>query len=543
MADEKEEMLAGSVNVPEVIKGLARAVNDTYTYANNSLFGALIPTYYKDYYYRYIQRSCAWLDGFVYSLHYQSGIISTRIGAKLIAGLTKQIVGESLVFKKSSKEDDNEALSFVRDWANKQNIKKAIYGAIGFALGVGTSLLKVNKKSNGDLWLEPCRFDNCFFVKSFTGEVTEATFLIRGYADTRPEHNNQQFILVERRYYDISEGKIERTETGFEVKERKGDRKAMVCYEVYRAHGTTFNNLMAQSVTNSKVNWQELPKFIKNLIRADYSTIKIGEPQLLGFPTIGVECLCNSELDLSVPTAGFGESMLVGIQDDMITYELSSSYLLRDMYYGKGTVYVPKSLSISDVNGNVLEGVGDTKFETVAGLPPEEQKITVEQFQVRGQEWQQIKENCLKNIAVKWGMSPKILSSFLANGQAQMTATQIDSEDDVSIAFITNERSYFKPALNRIIELVLNYYGKAGNVELDFASPSLLNKDRLIHRVSEQMSLGLMDTEEAIRTLYPDTDEDIIKSKIEKAEKLQKDNAFANLDEFDEEGTFKGTTE
>ena len=57
------------------------------------------------------------------------------------------------------------------------------------------------------------------------------------------------------------------------------------------------------------------------------------------------------------------------------------------------------------------------------------------------------------------------------------------------------------------------------------------------------MSLGLMDTEEAIRTLYPDTDEDIIKSKIEKAEKLQKDNAFANLDEFDDEGTFKGTTE
>ena len=39
MADEKEEMLTGAINVPEVIKGLARAVNDTYTYANNSLFG------------------------------------------------------------------------------------------------------------------------------------------------------------------------------------------------------------------------------------------------------------------------------------------------------------------------------------------------------------------------------------------------------------------------------------------------------------------------------------------------------------------------
>ena len=77
-------------------KGIAQAINDTFSYADNSLFYAMMPVYYQAYAWRYIRPACQWLDGYVPNLHQGglSGIVSTRIASSLITGLTKQIVGE-----------------------------------------------------------------------------------------------------------------------------------------------------------------------------------------------------------------------------------------------------------------------------------------------------------------------------------------------------------------------------------------------------------------------------------------------------------------
>lgn len=546
------------------LQGLANAINRTYTYANNSYFGALIPNFYRDYYYRNIQIACGWLDGYVWSLHSSSGIISTRIGTKLITGLTKQVVGERLVFRKASSEPGYETLRFVSKWAKDQDIIKAVYAGIGFALGVGTSLLKINRKMNGDLWWEAIRFDNCFFLSSFTNEIQEATFYIRGYTDTRPDKSVQQFVLVEHRYYNEEEkGSVTEDENGMFVPSKiKGTKTAMVEYRVHRCKGTSYNNLNQTDVNSKGLKWQELPDEIRKMIRRDFGAIRVGEPQKLGLPNLGVVALRNGEVDLSVPTGtSFGEGMLIGIQDDMICYEVATSYQIRDMYLGKGTVYVPKDLNINDFNpalvsppgelgapleaigapSGVLSGIGEDKIETVKGVSPDQQKIMVEQFQIRGQEWQQIKENALRNIAVKWGMSPKILSSFLAQG-AQMTATQIDSEDDLCIAFIAHTRSYFKNALNELLETTLNYYGYTYDVECDFASPSLLNKDRLLERTIKMLENGLIDIEEALRLMNPDMDEEALQAKIDIAKKQREQMMLSN--EFNQEGEFDlgGTT-
>ena len=541
-----------SAFVIPAIQGLANAINRTYTYANNSFFGALIPNFYRDYYYRNIQLACGWLDGYVWSLHSTSGIISTRIGTKLITGLTKQVVGERLVFHKASDEPGYDTLRFVSKWAKDQDIVKAVYAGVGFALGIGTSLLKINRKMDGNLWWEAVRFDNCFYLSSFSNEIQEATFYIRGYTDTRPDKSVQQFVLVEHRYYDCEErGSVAEDENGMFVPAKiKGTKTAMVEYCVHRCKGTSYNNLMQTDVNAKGVKWQELPEEIRKMIRRDFGAIRVGEPQKLGLPNLGVVALRNGEVDLSVPTGtAFGEGMLIGIQDDMITYEVATSYLIRDMYLGKGTVYVPKDLSLTDYNpalgpvSGVLNGIGEDKIETVNGVSPEQQKITVEQFQIRAQEWQQIKENSLRNIAVKWGMSPKILSSFLAQG-AQMTATQIDSEDDMCIAFIAHTRAYFKNAINELLETTLNYYGYSANVEADFASPSLLNKDRLLDRTIKMLENGLIDIEEALRLMNPDMDEEALQQKIEIAKKQREEMMLSNQTEFNQEGGFDlgGTT-
>ena len=575
MADNEKQIVDATlenIGVPDWQITLAGAVNETYSYANSTLFIANIAGYYRDYAFHYIRPAIQWLDGFVPSLHnYGTGIMSTRIATKLISGLTKQICGERLIFRlKGEKTKENlAALRFISDWYSKNKVHKAIKNGIGFAFGVGTSLVKLNRKANGVLWIEPVRFDNCYFLSTFTGDVEEATFMIRGYIDTRDGKDRCQYFLCEHRFYKVYEkGLIKKLPDGkYKTIHRKGERVPMVEYRVHRATSQSLNNLMASSASRSSIHWEEIPAEIRRMIKHDYSTIRIDEEQELGFVDLGTYIFLNGEGDISVPTgANFGESMIIGIQDDLITYEVASSYLLRDMDNGKGTVYLPKNLSLGDVGGgapineyeeengmvktpivtpvippnaNNPYGKMPNTVETLKGVSPEDQQAIVQQFDVRPDQWQLIKENALKNIAVKWGMSPKVLASFLAQGSAQMTATQIDSEDDISIAFINLHRSYFIDTIQAIIEQVLNYNGFDANIEVRFASPSLINKDRLLNRIAQELQLGLITPEEAIREMNPDLDEEALQTKIDQVKQYQQEQMLMGLNQMDEvEGGF-----
>ena len=552
---EKSELVITNAGVPTWQTGISQAINETYNFANSSLWLGLLPAYYRDYAWRYLRPAIQWLDGYVPSLHQNgfSGIVSTRIGSKLISGYTKQVVGERLVFKPTDKTystDTKNALNKISDWYEKNNVIKSIYAGVGFALGLGTSLLKINKASSGELWTEAVRLDNCFYFADFRNEVKEATFLIRSYVDTRKDKTNQQFYLVEHRYWKYYDKPdiLKKLDGSYEVIHAKGDKVAMVKYQVHRVKGTTMNNVMPDNLESASLNWSEIPESVRKGIKENYSVLRINEEQELGLMNLGVFPLLNGEIDLSIPTGtNFGESLLVGVQDDMIAYELACSYMIRDMYLGKGTVYVPKSLSLGDVLGvdgasnpsdSVLNGVGESKIEMVKGLDPDKQTIVVQQFEIRVDQWQVAKENALKSIAVKWGMSPKILASFLANGAAQMTATQIDSEDDLSIAAINHTRSYFENAINDMIETVLNYYGLKANIKVGFSSPSLLNKDRLLERINKDLEMGLIVIEEAIREYYLDADEETLQTKIQKAKALQEQMQMAQLTEMNPDGTF-----
>ena len=543
-----------NIGVSSFQDSLANVVNDTYSFANSSLFIAAIAGYYQDYAYRYIRPAVQWMDGFVPSIHSPgTGIMSTHIAGALISGLTRQIVGEKLVYRVSDNDEKSmETLKFTSEWAKKQNIKKAVKSAIGYALGVGTSLLKINKRMNGDLWWEGCRFDTCVYLASFTGEIKEAEFLLRSYVDTRGKKGEKHYYLCEKRYYKVSPGKIEKLPDGtFATTEVKGELIPTVEYVVHCAGSQSLQNITNREMMRKTIGWTEIPQEIRKLIKDDYSVLRIGEPQKLGFRDLGVVALLNGDSDITCPTGtNFGQSLIVPIQDDLIVYEVASSYLLRDMYNGKGTVYLPKNMSLGDFGGfpniEVLGGganeipgdynaaktpvappmippsplseMPNTPIEIMKGVNPEDQKAIVQQFETRGQEWQTIKENALKNIATKWGMSPKILNSFLAVGQVQQTATQIDSEDDVSIAFINLTRSCFIDKIDELLETTLNYYGKAANVHIEFASPSLINKDRILQRVSSMRQEGFIDTEDALRELFPDLDEEEIQAKVKKAQ-------------------------
>ena len=108
----------------------------------------------------------------------------------------------------------------------------------------------------------------------------------------------------------------------------------------------------------------------------------------------------------------------------------------------------------------------------------------------------------------------------------------------MSIAFISHTRAYFKKSLNDLIELVLNYNGKEGNVEIDFASPSLVNKDRILDRTIKELENGLIDIEEALRILNPDMDEEALQAKISVAKESRNKMFLDQQTEMNEEGAF-----
>lgn len=586
MAEETKQIVQDvipNIGTPDWVNSLAAALNKTYSYSNSTLFVANINSYYKDYAFRLILPSVQWLDGFVPELHNNgTGIISTRIASCLISGLAKHIAGEKLLFKPTEKASPEvfKVLKTVDEWANKQKIHKAVKNAIGYSCGIGTSCIKLNVKNGNTVWWQPFRFDNFYFLSSANGEVRDASFFMRSYIDTRDGKDNCQYFLYERRYYKYFDGKVKDNGDGtYTVLETKG-YKPVSEYKVHRATSQSLNNMMPSSTARSSVNWEEIPAEIRKLIKSDYSVIRINEPQRLPFPNLGVELFINGEGDISVPTGdGFGESMIVKALDDFITYEIATSYQLRDMNLGKGTIYLPKSMSLGDVVGGSLPPVaapsttpssgtpdhvpsvteqsaanapinvppiapmqnpwsnqGNTPLEFMKGVSPEEQQAIVQQFEVRGEEWQRIKENSVKNIAVKWGMSPKILASFLIQGQAQMTATQIDSEDDSSIAFINLHRSYFIDAINKLLETTLNFMGIPNNVKCSFASPSLLNKDRLLQRVLQKLQAGLITLEDAIREMNPDVDEETLQSMVEKALQNQQNQLLMGMTQMNELG-------
>ena len=75
--------------------------------------------------------------------------------------------------------------------------------------------------------------------------------------------------------------------------------------------------------------------------------------------------------------------------------------------------------------------------------------------------------------------------------------------------------------------------------KIDFASPSLLNRDRLLKRITQELEAGLIDIEDAIRELNPDLDEEALQAKIEKAKANQELMQMQNLTELGPDGSFE----
>lgn len=533
MADEV--FTFNSTTFPQMSRSSSIVVNQTYSWINNVGFYAAVNPVYYSYYYNNVRRMSYWLDGFVPTFHKEdNGIFSTRFANSLVNSIGDQIIGRRLLFKNVGLEKDktgldNASLKFSEDWAKRAEFQTGVKKAEKYALGLGTSLIKLNV-SKGDLWCEPVRLDYFYFEVNGRGELQEVTCLLKGYTDvSRSEKENINYYLVEKRFFKSEK------ETTF-VKDAEGNlqpkesivKSPCVVYQVHKYVGNILNNQTYDTSMSEDVRWDSLPKKIKDSIKKDYSIIKIGEPQALPFKQhLGAYLITADDGNISLPQVPFGTSILENLVAYLMGYDIAFSYFFRDMYQSKGIVIVPKYMqSQSNVSGNralndPFSGLDQSMFTGYQTTSQEKQAIEKVQFELRGLEWAQVRDYLVENIAMQLQLSPRTIASFLASGEAK-TATQTNSEDSNSISFIETRRSTLEKPINKMLKDVCDYYHMPDKVEIRFSKEGVINRSQLLADVDAQLRMGVIDLYSALKEIMIDSDESQI---LERYNKLKEESA------------------
>lgn len=513
----------------------AYGMNQTFNFANNSMFYALVNPNYYDYYYRIVRVNLGWYDGYVQGWHnIQNGIASTHIGTSIIKNVSQQVFGKNVTYKKGTSATDNNALNFIANvWSIKSKMDKKWKLAIEYTFAGGTCVLKTNQ-SGKDLWVEAARTDYFYFETDFQGQINDITFFVKGYINTNSKENARDeganYFFVERRYYkDIPHEIIlksldTKTNKPINVKVIKYEKHVPVVeYQVHRYVGQMFNNLnIAAMKLERGLNWNDIPKNVKTMIKKDYSAYFVNEPIRLPFGDLGCDLITNGQ-DSSIPQSIFGESILTNVRAYLMEYEMMNAYSVRDMFNGQGQVGIPKALSQGDMTknyGSTIYSDNKMNYQLYPG-DPDKQKPVVTQFELRAVEWETKKDDILKKIATTIGMAPKLLASYLANAGAIKTATQIDSDDGSVMSFIENKRGVFEPPFNDCLKRILRFYGYTDNVEIKFGTPSLINKQDILKTAYFEYNNGLIDLRECLAQIFPDFDEQQLDAYEARAKKRQ----------------------
>lgn len=537
---ESSTKINQELNINQNIQYLAYGCNSTYNYANNPLFYAFIDVAYKNYYLRSVKENLEWYDGFVNNFHnVQNGIFSTQLANSLCSGIAKQIVGSNLMFKNTMKNATNKSLDFITNEWNKNvcNFRDVVKLAVEYSGASGTSLIKINQ-SFKDFWCEALRQDQFYFTTDTRGKVTELNAFIKSYVSNESD-KTPNYMLVESRYFkEVPKSTPVKMLNGKVKYYGKTELKPFVEYKVFRYQGQINNNINYNQVEKG-LKWQDIPNSFKRVLKRDYTAIRVNEPMQLPFEDLGCELIMVNGRDGQVPFARFGKSWLSNIRADLIAYDLMHAYSVRDMYNGQGQVGIPKALSQNDLSGasNNVYGQSKLNYETFIG-DPNTQKPIVTQFELRVNEWEQKKDDILKSIATKLGISPKNIASYLSDTIIQKTATQVKSDDFTGEEFINEARGNIENPINAILKTICLMYGHKESIAVRFNANVPTDYHQLLEDTDFEYQNGYIDLRGALTKLNPNASESQLDELEEKAKTRQEELRINSVGEINELGAF-----
>ena len=558
MADEVSQ----NVDFPRVLRAYTQNQPILNEWTNHSAFYAIYPSYYFTFANMWLRKWLQWFDGFVPGIHDGvSGIISTRLATTLCYRLGEQVFGGGLLYSNSANtKDAKQALKFISGKFNEDaDIDNQLLKAFILAAAGGTSYAKTNKSNDGELWVDTWRADQCWSDVDFKGKVNRAKFLIAKYTKTVPnrESESNNFYLVEERFIatrkDAKEYKKEYHDQiqGFILPPNLHIGQSYVRYQVFRLQGQV--NDFNQGVNLGRaLNWEDLPKDIKQAIIDAYGTIKLNVPNKLPFIDLGVDMFKWTSFISNLPQLPYGESVIAKIQAYLFEYDFVNSAMNTDVYLGRGRVMIPKSLQSPrpsgvngmQSNGGYNQGLDSFIFTKVDYATTEDKKPEAIQFELRSQEWINTRNNLLESIATAIGISPSTIASYLNDASAR-TAREISSEESATALFVENRRKLLSKPINDLISRVLLYYGFSDCVVAKFSKSGQTNTTLVTENTISAYNAKLMSQYQAVKNINPDMSEEELQAEIsrinEEQERLRQENE--QMDFNDNMGEFGGVNE
>lgn len=501
-------------------------VNQTYSYINNTGFYALAnPTYYN-YYYRFVRRYAWWYDRYVPDFHNaQQGYFSTGVAHAIVDGIANQIVGRKILFKRAGEVESlqkSDSLRRAYEWGTQAQFTSKIRELTKYSGALGTSCMKSNVDSHGEIWLEALRLDDFFFKTDFKGNLTEITCLIKSYTDTQRQRVEKwadsygensklelggKYYLIEKRFYKNIKEIVKGVMTSHDV--------PFVVYQIHKYNGTITNAQTWNVNFQESVRFDSLPSCVKKAIINDYATVMFDKPQRLPFTDLGCDLYRYNGNDGSLSQQPFGQSILTNLISDLMEYDLAFSYSVRDMYQGKGTVFMAKELQTAASGQSAYQGLEDTLI-TLVNSWQADGKLPIDkvQFDLRVAEWREKRNAIYESIAMKLNISPSSLASFLSDNTAR-TAKEVSTESTATDNYVDIQRESLESTLNRTLKRIGNYYGWADTIEVRWAKATGQGIDQVVDRVIKLKSAGLIEPKEALRQIYIDLDESQIDAMYE----------------------------
>jgi hypothetical protein len=530
----------------------------TYSFIDRSAFYGMISAPYYSFMNRIVKSWLWWNDGFVPYFHNSTqGIPSTHIAGAIVKKLARKVVGGRVMYKNTGYENThshnkptlNEALNFISTkWAKKVDFEDIIKKATEYAAAAGTSLVKLNKDAEGELWCEALRFDSFIPCVDVRGKVTDIKCFLRYFTDLGVGEKREPqeaevftgFYVVEHRYF----GDHTRID-GTELK-----NVPLVEYAIHRQSGSITNGNYISKDMATEIPFRDMPTYMRKAIGKAYPGIAFNRPIVLPFKdSLGCEIVKWTSGVGGLPELPFGESVLSNIITHLQAWDYYYAASNTDMYLGRGRVLAPKQITGAGTKGgNYNTGLDKFIYTEYQTTDPEGQKPTPIQFDLRSMDWTEIRNRLIQDMAINIGVNISTLASFLNDSTAR-TAREISTEENDTAEYVNDQRSTLEKPLNRILKLVTLYNGLEDDVVIRWSGAGLTNR----HSLAEILSIALnsstpfISQKKAVETFNYDDDDMQVWEEYEqiKADEKAKEQQYNDSNYFgdvnDSEQTIEST--
>ena len=436
--------------------GLKNSVlGNIFDYYVANPFYLFAPSYYQHFYASYLMPSLALYNGSITGIYDKSvGFTSQKLLPSIMRGLSNVLFANGIDFS-SGNED---TYKFMKEWSKKAKLLKTLKKCYINAGAGGTSLLKLNRNANKELFVSQHRIDTFFIDVDSNDKIVSAKIYIDCITNTVKTENstvkgNIHYGICEERYFNAN-------------------GQPCVRASVYRGSANMQTETLARPnyVSNEKVNWEELPSNVRKYIKDNYPTMVIGKEEYLPFKDFLGLMRWNFTPDLpQVAGSPFGQPIGDILQTESLQYDQMKYFERNDVDIARARVLVPEDYINKDDPIHEQENTLSERFyQKVSSTMADNDKITPIQFQLRANEIKTEKENIYKDIALKLQLSASTVASFLNEGAGARTATEIISERTKTDTWIKSQIAMIRDDLNEFIGYIARYYNKKDDIEIVF---------------------------------------------------------------------------